>query len=293
MAEELFGKSSFFRFKEKVEVISADSQSVYKGLDIGTAKPSKEEQKELAYHLIDIIEPTKQFGLGEFMTQADLLCKEIWTRKKIPLLIGGTGFYIKNFLLGCPKTPESLPEIRKQIKQKLLELGKENLYAELQIVDSESANKININDEYRICRALEIFYSSGKPLSSYKVPTQLRKEYDFCTIILKRSREDLYNRIDLRVEKMFEQGLESEVKKLKEQGLTKDSPAMKAIGYSEFFIEGLSQEQIKDRIKNNSHHYAKKQFTFMKGIPNAFIIDADDKQKIKEIVTPFLNSWLS
>lgn len=292
LAEDLFGKSSSFVFKGKAEVISADSQAVYKGLDIGTAKPTKEEQQEIPFHLIDVASPQEQFGLGKFLESADSLCAQIWRRKKIPLVIGGTGFYIRNFLLGSPSTPESRPEIREQIKQKLADLGKESLYAELKIVDPVSAKKININDEYRICRALEIFYSCEKPLSSFSLPCELRKQYKFCTLILNRSREELYKRIDLRVEKMFEAGLAHEVEVLKKSGLTKDSPAMKAIGYSEFFIEGLSLEQIKEKIKFNSHRYAKKQYTFMRGIPEACIVDADDKEKIKQIISSFLSSVL-
>ena len=292
LAEDLFGKGSSFVFKGKAEVISADSQAVYKGLDIGTAKPTKEEQQEIPFHLIDVANPQEQFGLGDFLESADSLCAQIWSRKKIPLIIGGTGFYIRNFLLGPPSTPESRPEIRAQIKQKLCDLGKESLYAELKIVDSESAKRININDEYRICRALEVFYSCGKPLSSFRLPCRLRNQYKFCTLILNRSREELYKRIDLRVEKMFELGLAHEVEGLKKSGLTKDSPAMKAIGYSEFFIDGLSLEKIKEKIKFDSHRYAKKQYTFMRGIPEACIVDADDKEKIKQIISSFLSSVL-
>lgn len=292
LAEDLFGKSSSFVFKGKAEVISADSQAVYRGLDIGTAKPSKKEREELAFHLIDIAEPQEQFGLGDFLEAADSLCAQIWSKKKIPVVTGGTGFYIRNFLLGPPSTPESRPEIRAQIKQRLSDLGKESLYAELKIVDPASAKKININDEYRLCRALEIFYSCGKPLSSFSLPCKLRSQYNFCTLILNRSREELYERIDLRVEKMFEAGLAQEVEALKKSGLTKDSPAMKAIGYSEFFMDGLSLEQIKEKIKFNSHRYAKKQYTFMRGIPGAIVVQADDKERIKKIILDFISSVL-
>lgn len=287
LATEMFGRSSLSCFKGKGEVISADSQAVYKGLDIGTAKPTPEEQKEIPHHLVDIIEPDRQFGVGNFITKADDLCTEILERKKIPLVVGGTGFYIRNFLLGLPVTPESNPLIREQLKEKLQRVGKEEMYAELKHVDPDSAWKINKNDAYRICRALEVYYTSGKPLSSYSLPDSLRKKFDFLTIILNRNKDELYERIDARVEKMFENGLAQEVEHLKEKGFTAESPGMKAIGYSEFFIEGLTKNQIKEKIKSDSHHYAKKQYTFMRGIPEAVTVDADDKEKIFSLISGF------
>lgn len=287
---ELFGSGSLFDFKNKAEILSCDSQAVYKYFDIGTAKPTPEERAAVPYHLVDFADPAIQFGLGEFMEEADRLCGEIWSRKNVPVLCGGTGFYARNFILGAPTTPESDEKIRVHIKEKLAELGKESLFAELKIVDPLSARKININDEYRICRALEVFYTSGKPLSSYALPDVPRSQYEFLTIILNRDKDDLYRRIDLRVEKMFEEGLAEEIEKLKSMGYTKDTPAMKAIGYSEFFIDGLSVDQVKEKIKNDSHHYAKKQYTFMRGIPGAVTVDADDKDRVAMLVGDFISS---
>ena len=287
---ELFGSGSLFDFKNKAEILSCDSQAVYKYFDIGTAKPTPEERAAVPYHLVDFADPAIQFGLGEFMEEADRLCGEIWSRKNVPVLCGGTGFYARNFILGAPSTPESDEKIRGQIKEKLAELGKESLYAELKIVDPLSARKININDEYRICRALEVFYTSGKPLSSYALPDVPRSQYEFLTIILNRDKDDLYRRIDLRVEKMFEEGLAAEIEKLKSMRSKKDTPAMKAIGYSEFFIDGLSVDQVKEKIKNDSHHYAKKQYTFMRGIPGAVTVDADDKDRVARLVGDFISS---
>ncbi|MDO4506434.1 MAG: tRNA (adenosine(37)-N6)-dimethylallyltransferase MiaA [Spirochaetales bacterium] len=287
---ELFGSGSLFDFKDKGEIISCDSQAVYRYFDIGTAKPTPEERAAVPYHMVDFADPSIQFGLGEFMDKADELCGEIWSRKKIPVLCGGTGFYARNFILGAPKTPESDEKIRAEVKSRLSELGKEALYAELKIVDPVSASRINVNDEYRICRALEVFYTSGKPLSSFALPDAPRSQYEFLTVILNRDKDDLYRRIDLRVDKMFEEGLPQEIEKLKSMGYTKETPAMKAIGYSEFFIDGLSMEQIKEKIKNDSHHYAKKQYTFMRGIPGAVTVDAEDKSRVAQLVGQFISS---
>lgn len=289
---ELFGKGSLFDFKDKAEIISCDSQAVYKHFNIGTAKPTKEERELVPYHLVDFADPERQYGLGDFMETADRLCDEIWARNKIPVLCGGTGFYVRNFILGSPTTPESKPEIRTQIKERLAVNGKESLYAELKIVDPITASRINENDEYRICRALEVFYTSGKPLSSYALPDSPREKYSFLTIVLDRPKEEIYERIDLRVDRMFELGLEDEIRTLKEMGYGKDTPAMKAIGYSEFFKGFKTREEIIYSIKNDSHHYAKKQYTFVRGIPGAVVVDADDMERIGELVRNFLSEWL-
>lgn len=287
LVEDLFGKDSLSCFKGMGEVVSADSQTVYKGLNIGTAKASLKERQNLPHHLIDIIEPDRQFGAGDFMKMADDACRDILSRKKFPLVVGGSGFYMRNFLLGLTKAPVCPLEIRNNIKKRLLNEGSKALYEELLKIDPEYALKISFHDYSRVCRALEVFYTSGRPLSSYKVPDSLRKDFDFLVLILNREREDLYRRIDLRVEKMFEEGLVEEVELLKASGFTKESPGMKAIGYSEFFEENLSIDEIKEKIKLDSHHYAKKQYTYMKGIPGAFIVDADNKERIEKLITQF------
>ncbi len=291
LAVELFGKDSNSSLRGMAEVVSADSQAVYRHFDIGTAKPNAFEQSQIKHHLIDIVSPEIQFGLGDFMPLADSLCSEIYSRKKIPLVIGGTGFYIRNFLLGCPKTPESNPKVRESVKKELSEHGKKALYDRLLELDPVCARKINVNDEYRICRALEVFYSSGKPLSSFALPENLRKEYDFCTIILNRPREELYDRINRRVDEMFENGLADEVEKLRKMGYDENTPAMKAIGYSEFFLPNLTNDGIRDKIKHDSHRYAKKQYTFMKGIPGAVVVDADDKNEVEKIISCKMRTW--
>lgn len=293
LARKIFGKSSLSCFKGMGEVISADSQAVYKGFDIGTAKPALCEIEDIPHHLVDVCDGNTQFDLGDFMEMADSLCREILSRNKIPLVVGGTGFYIRNFLLGSPVTPESNETIRSQVKLKLSQLGKKALYEELKIIDPEYASKINVNDELRICRALEVFYISGKPLSSYKLNTTLRNDFDFCPIILTRDKEDLYRRINERVDLMFEMGLEAEVKKLISLGYTWESPAMKAIGYSEFFYEGFTGKKLVERIKTDSRHYAKKQYTYMKGIPGAVEIHADDENKFLDTIKKFIGISLS
>ncbi len=314
LVTKYFGQGSLWHFKKPAsfslykisgEVISADSQAVYREFNIGTAKADPVTLKELPHHLIDIADPDCQFGVADFVNRADILAQEIFSRKHIPLLVGGSGFYIRNFLLGLSKAPESNLEIREKIKERIKTEGNKKLYFELKSIDSDYAEKIDIHDQYRICRALEVYYSSGKKLSSYTVSNELRKNYDFCTIILNRPRQELYKRIDSRLEEMFSSGLVDEIKGLLEKGYDASMPAFKAIGYSEFFDpeshdfklsrnKGLSEadiqkiEEIKNQIKHHSHRYAKRQYTFMKDIPGALVIDADDEENFCKIIFSFL-----
>ncbi|MGN0740078.1 MAG: tRNA (adenosine(37)-N6)-dimethylallyltransferase MiaA [Treponema sp.] len=292
---KLFGSGSHSLFKDKAEIISADSMAVYKYMNIGTAKPDKTVLSQIPHHLIDFLEPNCQFSVNEFVRRADSLCEEIYSRGKIPAIVGGTGFYIRNFLLGLPETPESNEEIRTQLKDELEKSGIGFMYEKLKLVDKESAEKINRNDAYRILRALEVFYLTGKPRSSFLLSEKLREDYDFFTVILERDRSDLYARIDMRIDQMFSQGLEQEVKSLIEKGFTKDDAGMKAIGYREFFASLDSLAEIKERIKHDSHKYAKKQYVFMKGICNAKIYkipkDADYTEEIISDLKTFLRKY--
>lgn len=288
LVRTLFGSGSFFRFKGCVEVISADSQAVYKGLDVGTAKPTAEEQDGIPHHLIDIVSPFEQFGLGEFMTEADRLCKEIVLRGHIPLVVGGTGFYIRSFLLGSPQTPQSDPSVREKVFELLSKEGAAALHKRLSLVDEKSADRIHVNDEYRICRALEVYYTCGKPLSSFEMPKKLRDGFDFLTLIAERDKEQLYERINARVDQMFADGLEAELARLKQEGCTAETPAMKAIGYREFFDASLhTSAEIRSRIKLDSRKYAKKQITFMRGIPEARKVSADDVETVQNLIEAF------
>ncbi len=275
LTKELFCKSGS-HFILNAEIVSADSQAVYKGMDIGTAKPEADLCKELPHHLINLVEPDVQFTVADFVTAADKACQEIFARGKIPVVCGGTGFYIRCFLYGLPVTPESNPQIREQIKNRLEKEGNETLYAELQVIDPQSAAVISPNDAYRICRALEVFYTTGKTRSSYRLENQLREKFDFTFIVLQPPRDLLYKRIGERVEKMFEAGLEEEIHKLVSAGYNKTSPGMKAIGYSEWFTEdgkiADDKSAVREAIIHHSCKYAKKQFTYIRDIPGSIII---------------------
>ena len=167
------------------------------------------------------------------------------------------------------------------------------MYQKLKTVDEKSAEKINPNDEYRILRALEVFYLTGKPRSSFELSSKLREQYDFFTIILQRDRKELYKRIDMRVDMMFDEGLEKEVQSLIEKGYRKEMPGMQAIGYREFFMNLETIEEVKEKIKTDSHKYAKKQYLFMKGIPEArfYRINDVNYESVTDIIKNDLVQW--
>lgn len=293
LTRELFSPSgSHFIFKG--EVISADSQAVYKGMDIGTAKPEVSFQKEIPHHLIDILTPDKQFNVSDFVDLADEACEKIIAKGAVPVVCGGTGFYIRNFLYGVPKTPVSDEKLRNQLKKRIETEGNEALYEELKKIDPKSAEKIHVNDAYRICRALEVYYLTGKTRDEFLLQPGFRDKYNFVFIVLQPPREKLYEKIRQRVDIMFDQGLENEVHKLIEAGYTKESPGLKAIGYSEWF-ENDDVEKIKEEIKHHSTKYAKKQYTYIRDIPGSLIVDYDSDsvdclEKVFELLTKVYNS---
>ena len=301
LTRELFSPQGS-HFILNAEIISADSQAVYRGMDIGTAKPEPELCAQIPHHLIDILNPDQQYNVSDFIDEADAACHAIFERGHLPVICGGTGFYIRNFLYGLAPTPVSDEKLRTELKTRIASEGNQALYDELKKIDPESASKIHVNDTYRICRALEVYYLSGKTRSDFKIEPQLRPQYDFLFLVLEPLREVLYERIRSRVDMMFEAGLEQEVRALVQKGYHKDSPGMKAIGYSEWFGEDgslLSPDhinQIKEEIKHHSCKYAKKQYTYIRGIPGSTIIDFsasnENFQKISGIIKDFADNYM-
>ena len=301
LTRELFSpKGSHFILN--AEIISADSQAIYKEMDIGTAKPDEDLQKEIPHHLINLLTPDQQYNVSDFVNSADKVCQEIAARGHLPVVVGGTGFYIRSFLYGIAPTPVSDEKLRNQLKERIAKEGNQVLYEELTKIDPQSAQKIHPNDAYRICRALEVYYLSGKKRSDFQTEGQgqLRSKFDFKFLVLQPPRDQLYERIRQRVDLMFESGLEKEVRSLIEKGYTKETPGMKAIGYSEWFKEDgslydISQlEEIKESIKHHSTKYAKKQYTYIRDIPGSEIISfsANNEEDYRHIIAE-INSWIS
>ena len=300
LTRELFSPQGS-HFILKAEIISADSQAVYKEMDIGTAKPEADLQKEIPHHLINLLTPDQQYNVSDFVNAADKACEEIAARGNLPVVVGGTGFYIRNFLYGVAPTPVSDEKLRNELKERIACEGNQALYDELMKIDPESASKIHPNDAYRICRALEVYYLSGKKRSEYQTEGQgkLRDKFDFKFLVLQPEREELYNRIRRRVDLMFEAGLEEEVRSLVAKGYTKDSPGMKAIGYSEWFAEAGNLygpeklEEIKEAIKHHSTKYAKKQYTYIRDIPGSQVIEFTALENDILNITEIINQWIA
>ena len=285
LTRELFSPQGS-HFILNAEVISADSQAVYKEMDIGTAKPDKSLCIEIPHHLINLLNPDQQYNVSDFVDEADEACQQIYSRGRLPVICGGTGFYIRNFLYGVAPTPISDEKLRNELKERIAREGNEALYEELKKIDPESAEKIHPNDAYRICRALEVYYLTGQKRSSFKPEGQgqLRSKYDFLFIVLEPQREVLYERIRQRVDMMFDAGLENEVRSLIAKGYTKETPGMKAIGYSEWF-ESNNIEEIREAIKHHSCKYAKKQYTYIRDIPGSTVIDFSGSEEDLEKIT--------
>ena len=273
------------------EIISCDSIAIYKHLDIGSAKPTKQEQSEAIHHQIDIVEPTDEYSVAEYVSNTRKLIDEITSKNKLPIIVGGTGLYMKALLFPYEFMQSSKNEEIRQKYETLAKLnGKEYVYNYLKQIDSESASKLHPNDLKRVIRAIEIFETTGK-----KKINECNKEslYDFHLIFLNGDRSEIYSKINKRVDLMISNGLETEVKDLiKNYGLTRDNQSMQGIGYKEwfdYFENKCSFEELVDKIKLNSRHYAKRQITWFKQMPNVLEYNYKDVDLILSGVKKFLN----
>lgn len=244
------------------DIISADSAQVYKGMDIGTAKITQEEMDGVPHYMLDILEPVKKYSVGDFQKDVDKILEAEEKRNKNIILTGGTGLYINSITEGLSDLPSSDTKLR----EKFMKRDSEDLYEELKKVDPESAIEIHPNNKKRVERALEVYKLTGEKFSILSKRNIKNNNYEFLKVALERGRENLYERINMRVDIMIEQGLEKEVRNLYEKYgdiLRK----INIIGYSEFidYFKGeISYQEAVDRIKQNSRRYAKRQFTWFK-----------------------------
>lgn len=273
--------------RKPVVVVSADSVQVYRGLDIGSAKPNLAERARIRHELLDILDPSEPYSVGDFVELADRACERASAEGALPVLSGGTAYYIKAFLYGPPPAPPSDAAVRAAIQQELSERGPEALRAELLAVDPESAARIAAADLYRITRALEVYRCSGTPLSGFALPTKRRERWNTLLVGLDRPRDELYARINARVDAMLDAGLETEVRSLVDAGYGRGDPGMRAIGYAEF-LDGGDPANIRRAIQTNTRHYAKRQLTFMRAIPGVLWLEADDYSGLFNAISAWL-----
>lgn len=256
--------------KLNTEIISADSQLIYKGLNIGTAKPTESEMRNVKHHMIDVIEPDENFSVGDYEERAAPILTNLLDRGKVPVICGGTGFYINSLLfdLGYGNTAAD-ESIREKYAEFLDKNGKDALFDKLKEVDLETAEKLHPNDVKRVVRALEIYEVSGKKKSQQC--DKMISKFDYIAVAIDYPREELYERINKRVNEMFDLGLIEEVNGLLARGIDKNCQSMQAIGYKEV-LEGLKNKDnhstMRDTIKKNTRHYAKRQITFFKKFSN-------------------------
>lgn len=264
------------------EIISADSMQIYRGMDIGTAKPSKEEREKIPHHLIDIRDVSETFNVVDFYYEARHCCQQIHSRETVPIVVGGAGFYIHSLLFGPPSGPPSIPEVRKSLENEIEQVGSEVLYDRLKALDPQYAKSITKHDKQKIVRALEIITLTGKMVSNLSWKGRRKPlNYDFRCWFLHRPREQLYHRIEKRCDKMISEGFLEEVEKLIEQGIKTNPSASQAIGYRQAieYIEGdrskESYRRFVEVFKQASRNYAKRQLTWFAKEPLFTWVDMD------------------
>ncbi|MGN0132878.1 MAG: tRNA (adenosine(37)-N6)-dimethylallyltransferase MiaA [Lachnospiraceae bacterium] len=260
------------------EIISADSMQVYKYMDIGSAKITKEEMQGVPHYLVDILDPKEEFNVFLFQKLAKEAMEQIYTNGHIPILVGGTGFYIQSILYDIDFTENDTDHVyRRELEQLAAEKGTGYLHDMLKQADPESAEAIHVNNVKRVIRALEYFHLTGKPISEHnRAEREKESPYDFRYFVLNDERELLYGRIEKRVDRMLEDGLVDEVKKLKKMGCTKEDISMQGLGYKEI-LGYLNKEYDLERavylIKRDTRHFAKRQLTWFRREKDVIFIE--------------------
>jgi len=255
------------------EIISADSMQVYREMDIGTAKVSKEDQKRAVHHLIDVRDLSERFNVMDFYQQAHKVIREIHAKDGVPIIVGGTGFYLHALIYGPPQGPPSVPEVRERLEEEIKDKGADELYERLKEFDPEYAKTITGADRHKIVRALEIISLTNKKVSDFPKEPEKDIPYNFRCWFLYMPKEILYPHIEMRCDEMIAAGLIEEVKSLKEKGLEKNRVAAQAIGYRQC-LEFLKSDQTPEdfevfvaAFKRASRRYAKRQFTWFRQEP--------------------------
>lgn len=269
----------------ETEIINADSMQVYRYMDIGSAKPSAEEQARIPHHLIDVVDPDESFDAARYLSLARPIVDALHRQGKIPLVVGGTGLYMKALEKGiCPGAPGD-DRVREALLREVAERGLADLHDELRRVDPASGRRIHINDRQRIVRALEVYRLTGRPLSEWQEQHSFQHSaYGTVKIFLHREREDIYDRIDRRVYAMMEQGFLDEVQGLLDRGYGPHLKPMQSLGYKQLVRRLLGEITIEEaiyQIQRETRHYAKRQMTWFRGDPEFQWIDA---RKAKEEV---------
>ena len=284
------------------EIISADSMQVYKYMDIGSAKIRPEEMDGIKHYLIDELEPDEEFHVVRFQQMAKAAMEEIYAKGKVPIVVGGTGFYIQALLYDIDFTEnEEDTAYRMELEQIAKENGPEKLHEMLREVDPESADAIHANNVKRVIRALEFYKLTGQKISEHNEKERAKEApYEFCYFVLNDDRKLLYDRIDLRIDKMMEEGLLEEVSSLKNKGYTKDMVSMQGLGYKEIldYLNGeCSLEEAIYILKRDTRHFAKRQLTWFRRERDVIWVDKNnydhDEEKILEVMLSYVRERIN
>jgi tRNA dimethylallyltransferase len=274
------------------EIVGADSMQVYKKMDIGTAKPTVDEQKSAKHHLVDVVNPDESFDAGKYIEFADKAIADISEKGKLPIVAGGTGLYIRALLYGLFQSRKSDAAIISRLNKELEELGSDYLYEKLEKIDPPLAKKLHPNDSFRVINALEVYESTGTIKSEQLKKHDFRDDrYSSLKIALHMPREILYDRINKRVDTMMEQGFLNEVKELLNMGYSYKLKAMQSIGYKHIcdYINNIADYNETIRLlKRDTRRFAKRQFTWFKKEKDIIWLKSDEIEKASGLVVNFL-----
>ena len=266
------------------EIISSDSMQIYKYMDIGTAKPSKEEMQGIKHYLLDFVEPNQRYSVAEFKKAAEAAIEEILAKGKTPIVVGGTGLYVDSLIYGIEYQDIELDEkYRQELEERASKEGLEKLYKEAEKIDPQAMEKISRNDKKRILRVLEIYKATGKNKTEQEIESRKNGvKYDYKVFAINWDREKLYERINKRVDIMIEQGLIQEVEQLLKK-YNEFPTAMQGLGYKEVveYLQGVtSKEEMVEKLKMETRRYAKRQITWFKKNKQTIWIGPKDLQRI-------------
>lgn len=266
------------------EIISSDSMQIYKDMDIGTAKPSKEEMQGIQHYLLDFVEPDQRYSVAEFKKDAEAAIEQILAKGKTPIIVGGTGLYVDSLIYGIEYQDIQLDEkYRQELEERVATEGLDKLYEEAKKIDPQAIEKISQNDKKRILRILEIYKATGKNKTEQEIESRKKGvKYDYKVFAINWDREILYERINKRVDIMIEQGLIQEVEQLLKK-YTQFPTAMQGLGYKEVveYLQGqTTKEEMIEKIKMETRRYAKRQITWFKKNKQTIWIAHNDLQKI-------------
>lgn len=275
------------------EIISADSRQIYKLLSIGTAKPNDDELNKIKHHFVDILEPGAEYNVSRFEADALNVIQKLFDENKNPVVVGGSGLYIRALIDGIFNSVDVNEEYREELKYKREKFGNEFIYEELKKIDPASAEKMLPQNWKRVMRALEVFYITGEPISKFHDEYKRENKFNFVQFGLNWDRQTLYKNIETRVDQMISAGLIDEVKSILSKGYSKEINALNTVGYKEIisFLENeISLERALELIKRNTRRYAKRQLTWFRGDERIKWIDVSSENELNKISDLIINS---